>query len=248
MILKNLDHKRLTMATMPDGNFSNACALCPAYHDSFLLDLSNEELDQLKSQCISIHYKKGQSLFLQHNRSEGMFCLKSGQVKITFETSLGDPMTVKIINNVGTIGQHCLCLDRNAHSAICLSDTQTCFFPKRAVRSIAHTNTSFSNRILSILQEDNLQLQYVIGNLRSKSIQQRVAEALLHLERVCGKNNLGYIQIDLTKEELSRIVGASVESVFRTLSEFKTQKWIKTNRRKIQICNQTSLLNIINRT
>lgn len=231
---------------MPDEDVNNPCARCSAFKDSFLKDLSDDELDQLKSQSITLHYKKGQSLFIQHKLSEGMFCIKSGQVKVGFETSLGDQMTLKIINNTGTVGQHCLHLDRNLNSAFCISDTQTCFFPKRIIKKVANSNSLLSNRIISILQEDIQQLHYVIGNLRSKSIQQRVAEALLHLQSVCGKNNHGYIQIELTKEELSRIVGASVESVFRTLSEFKKLKIIKTNKRKILIINEASLQSMIN--
>jgi CRP-like cAMP-binding protein len=231
---------------MPHEYSDNPCAMCPAFRDSFLQDLSNEEVDELKGQSITLHFKKGQTMYRQRKFSEGMFCVRAGQVKIAYETSLGDHITVKIINNTGTVGQHSICLERNLNSAVCLSDTQTCFFPKRLVKSVAQSNVLFSNRINAILQDDIQQLHYIVDNLRSKSIQQRVAEALLHLQKVCGKNNQGYIQIELTKEELSRIVGASVESVFRTLSEFKKQKLIKTNKRRILITNENSLNTIIN--
>ena len=55
-----------------------------------------------------------------------------------------------------------------------------------------------------------------------------------------------YLRISLTREELANIVGTATESVIRLLSEFKTDKLIELNGRKIKILNKKGLEKISN--
>jgi CRP-like cAMP-binding protein len=57
------------------------------------------------------------------------------------------------------------------------------------------------------------------------------------------QNNL---KISLTREELANIVGTATESVIRLLSEFKSDKLVELNGRKIRILNKKGLLKISN--
>jgi CRP-like cAMP-binding protein len=57
------------------------------------------------------------------------------------------------------------------------------------------------------------------------------------------QNNL---KISLTREELANIVGTATESVIRLLSEFKSDKLVELNGRKIRILNKKGLEKISN--
>ena len=54
------------------------------------------------------------------------------------------------------------------------------------------------------------------------------------------------LQISLTREELANIVGTATESVIRLLSEFKGDKLIELNGRKIKIMNVKALKKVGN--
>ena len=54
------------------------------------------------------------------------------------------------------------------------------------------------------------------------------------------------LQISLTREELANMVGTATESVIRLLSEFKTDKLIELNGRKIKLLNIPKLIKIGN--
>ena len=61
-----------------------------------------------------------------------------------------------------------------------------------------------------------------------------------------GLDEQNYLQISLTREELANIVGTATESVIRLLSEFKTDRLIELNGRKIKILNKKGLEKISN--
>ena len=55
-----------------------------------------------------------------------------------------------------------------------------------------------------------------------------------------------FLNISLTREELANIVGTATESVIRLLSEFKSDKLVELNGRKIKILNTKGLEKISN--
>jgi CRP-like cAMP-binding protein len=56
----------------------------------------------------------------------------------------------------------------------------------------------------------------------------------------------GTIQISLTREELANMVGTATESVIRLLSEFKADKMIELQGRKIKLLNIPKLIKVGN--
>jgi CRP-like cAMP-binding protein len=77
-------------------------------------------------------------------------------------------------------------------------------------------------------------------------VRERLAEILLFLVNDFGLDNQDYLQISLTREELANIVGTATESVIRLLSEFKSDRLVELNGRKIRILNRKGLEKISN--
>jgi CRP-like cAMP-binding protein len=61
-----------------------------------------------------------------------------------------------------------------------------------------------------------------------------------------GLDDQNYLKISLTREELANIVGTATESVIRLLSEFKSDKLVELNGRRIRILNRKGLEKISN--
>ena len=85
-----------------------------------------------------------------------------------------------------------------------------------------------------------------ITDIAQKTVKERLAEILLHLESEFGLDSTGVLRISLTREELSNIVGTATESIIRLLSEFKSSGYIETNGRKIKILDKPGLKFIAN--
>jgi CRP-like cAMP-binding protein len=77
-------------------------------------------------------------------------------------------------------------------------------------------------------------------------VRERLAEVLLFLVNDFGIDKENFLNISLTREELANIVGTATESVIRLLSEFKSDKLVELNGRKIKILNTRGLEKISN--
>ena len=85
-----------------------------------------------------------------------------------------------------------------------------------------------------------------ITDIAQKTVRERLAEILLLLVHDFGLDNESFLNISLTREELANIVGTATESVIRLLSEFKSDKLLELNGRKIKILNKKGLEKISN--
>ena len=85
-----------------------------------------------------------------------------------------------------------------------------------------------------------------ITDIAQKSVRERLAEVLIILKNTFKLDNDNILQILLTREELANIIGTATESVIRLLSEFKDDKLIELNGRKIKIINLKGLMKIAN--
>ena len=81
----------------------------------------------------------------------------------------------------------------------------------------------------------------VIVNISQKPVKNRIAETLLHLEKDFGIDPDGFMIIQLSREDISNIVGTATESCIRMLSELKKEKLIETSGKKIKIINKNTL-------
>jgi|GEM_PF-3837839 len=217
------------------------CAQCPSLKESFICDLSEKVRDEIRSKGVIIHYKKGQDIIRQGMQTEGVFCIRKGYVKLLLENMYGEPLTIKLYANAGMVGIHALTSDSNVYTATCLSDCDVCFFPKDVIGEAAAKYSNLAKRLNQISLDNFVQLSNVAVSLVSKSVPQRVAEALISIQQIFGKDHQGNIQQPITKEEIARMVGTSIESVFRTLSDFRKKKYIYFENRQIKILDEPRL-------
>ncbi len=85
-----------------------------------------------------------------------------------------------------------------------------------------------------------------ITDIAQKTVRERLAEVLIHLYDEFGTDENGFLNISLTREELANIVGTATESVIRLLSEFKSDKYIELQGRKIKVKDTRGLEKLSN--
>jgi CRP/FNR family transcriptional regulator len=83
-----------------------------------------------------------------------------------------------------------------------------------------------------------------IQSLAQKSVRERLAETLLFLQKTFldEKNtDPNLISVTLPREDIANIVGTATETVIRLLSEFKADKLIDMEGKRIRILNKDGL-------
>ncbi len=221
------------------------CQNCDSKSISFLSYCTDIERDRVSAVKSCSHYKKGQAIFYEDNLPLGIYCISSGAVKLTRSNKDGKEQIIRFAREGEFLGYRALIADEPlVATATCIEDTVCCFIPKAIFVELLHTNNSINKQMLKALCHDLGIADERIQSLAQKNVRERLAETLLFLQQTFQNFNdqdVSLISVTLPREDIANIVGTATETVIRLLSEFKSDKIIDMEGKKIRIINKNAL-------
>ena len=223
------------------------CNSCSLETGSIFKYLTPEEAEALNYEKDFRQYKRGDILYQEGNRISGFFCINSGIIKV-FKTGFdGKEQIIRFAKKGDIIAYRSVLSNELAcTSAKVIEDTQVCFIPSEILISFIKTNPAYALELLKLACHELGEANSFITDIAQKTVRERLAEVLLFLVNDFGLDPEQYLNISLTREELANIVGTATESVIRLLSEFKSDKLVELNGRRIKILNKKGLEKISN--
>ena len=186
--------------------------------------------------------KKGEPIFEEGESVNGIYCVKDWVCKLSKLSANGKDQIVKLIKPGELLGQRSLISDEPTNlSAVALEDMEVCFIPKSEIISFFNQNNQFSMNVMKTICGDLKEADDHMVSMAQKSVKERLAETLLHLEDTFGKNNDGSLHIQLSREELAGMIGTATESCIRLLSELNKSGIIELTGKKITIVDRNKL-------
>jgi CRP-like cAMP-binding protein len=227
--------------------YIHLCDKCALETNSIFKHLTGEEAEKINFEKDFRHYKRGDVLYHEGNRISGFYCINSGIIKV-FKTGFdGKEQIIRFAKPGDIIAYRSVLSNEPAcTTAKVIEDCQVCFIPSEILISFIKTNPNFALELLKLACHELGEANSYITDIAQKTVRERLAEVLIHLVEDFGLDNQKYLRISLTREELSNIVGTATESVIRLLSEFKTDKLLELNGRKIRVLNIKGLQKISN--
>jgi CRP-like cAMP-binding protein len=210
-------------------------------------NLTREEADIINFEKEFRQFRRGDILYKEGSRISGFYCIHSGIIKV-FKTGLDGKEQIIRFAKPGEIIAYRSVLSNEVActSAKVIDDCQVCFIPSEILISLVKSNPTYALEILKLACHELGEANSFITDIAQKTVRERLAEILLLLLNDFCIDEQNYLKISLTREELANIVGTATESVIRLLSEFKTDKLVELNGRKIKILNQKGLEKISN--
>jgi CRP-like cAMP-binding protein len=223
------------------------CDKCALETGSLFKYLTREEVDMINFEKEFRQFRRGDILYKEGGRISGFYCIHTGIIKV-FKTGLDGKEQIIRFAKPGDIIAYRSVLSNEVActSAKVIEDCQVCFIPSEILISLIKSNSSYALEILKLACHELGEANSFITDIAQKTVRERLAEILLLLLNDFGLDEQNYLQISLTREELANIVGTATESVIRLLSEFKTDRLIELNGRKIKIMNKKGLEKISN--
>lgn len=223
------------------------CEKCALETNSIFKHLSHDEAVKLNYEKDFRHYKKGDVLYHEGNRISGFYCINSGIIKV-YKTGLdGKEQIIRFAKPGDIIAYRSVLSNEPAcTTSKVIEDCQVCFIPSEVLISFIKTNSNFSLELMKLACHELGEANSYITDIAQKTVRERLAEVVLKLVEDFGLDNQKFLKISLTREELANIVGTATESVIRLLSEFKSDKLIELNGRKIKILDIKGLEKISN--
>jgi CRP-like cAMP-binding protein len=223
------------------------CDKCSFESSSIFKYLTPEEVETINFEKDFRQYKRGDILYQEGNRICGFFCINSGIIKV-FKTGFdGKKQIIRFAKKGDIIAYRSVLSNELAcTSAKVIEDCQVCFIPSEILISFIKTNPAYALELLKLACHELGEANSFITDIAQKTVKERLAEVLLFLVNDFGNDDQQFLNISLTREELANIVGTATESVIRLLSEFKSDKLVELNGRKIRILNSKGLEKISN--
>jgi len=186
--------------------------------------------------------KRGEQIFTEGDPVTGVYFVTSGNVKV--HKRWGDKELILRFANAGKIfGHRGIGLESQVYpiSATALEETQLCFIPIDFFKATLKVNTEFMYNLLLFYADELQNSERKMRNLALMPVKSRLAVALINLQTQFGLSSDGFIDVELSRQDLAAYAGATYETVFRTLNEMMMENLILTHGKKIQIANEVDL-------
>jgi CRP-like cAMP-binding protein len=214
---------------------------------SIFRHLSNDELSQIPIDQEPQQYKRGSIIYQEGDRIYGFYLVKKGIIKIYKTGFDGKEQIIRFAKKGDIMGfRSTLSRERACTTTKVIEDAQIIFVHAESVIKFVKTNGEFAMELLQIACRELGEANDYITDIAQKTVRERLAEVLIHLKKEFDLDNEKFLKISLTREELANIVGTATESVIRLLSEFRNDKLIELQGRRIKIIDEETLIKIGN--
>ncbi|MBI3978369.1 MAG: Crp/Fnr family transcriptional regulator [Chloroflexi bacterium] len=208
------------------------------------LDLSPEEMRALEDMTRMTTVARGQVIYRQEDRAEGLFLLKKGRVRLSRVTANGKKLEVALLEPGTFFGEMPLLGERLRHAdAEAVEASTLCVMSQADIERLVVGKPQVALRMLESLGRRLAESEARLEDLAYRSVAARLASVLLRLGRDRGDAIEG-----ITHQELGDAVGAYRETVTKTLDEFQAAGYVELARRRIRILNRSGLAALLEDT
>lgn len=200
--------------------------------------LSEEDQAKLAELMSEETLRRGEALFHEGDSGEHLFIIVDGKIKLGHASDDGRENLIAILGPGEIIGELSL-FDKGPRStsATAVAPTTLMSLSHADLMSFIDTNPDMAKHMLRQLAQRLRKTNEQMADLVFADVPGRVAKALLDLARRFGERTQEgvYVAHDLTQEEIAHLVGASRETVNKSLADFVSRGWIRLEGRAVTL-------------
>lgn len=189
-------------------------------------------------------FAKKDSIYFEGDMPSSMYLVLKGRVKTTKMCSEGKEF-ITGIHEKGELFGHIAIFRRTDYvdSAIATLESEVLLIPKNDMLEQMEKNGGIVNQIIMFLSNEISEKEEKMKSLAYNSVRSRVAAVLLQLgaKKYSNEKKAELNSITVSREDLASMVGTASESLVRTLSDFRYENIIDTDRGKIVITDPECL-------
>ncbi len=200
--------------------------------------LKKDGLKKISAFFEEASFKNNETIFNEGDPSDVLYILAKGNVKIVKHTVVGKDIILEIMSP-GDIFGGVAVLDNKPFPATAQAMKSASIIKmKRA--DLMRVLDKYPDLKLEIVRyfSDKLRDSHeMLKNIATERVERRIASLLLKLSEKIVVDGEGYKKLDfpLTRQEISEMVGTTVETCIRTMSKFQKKGIIKTTAGSISI-------------
>ncbi|QRV02093.1 Crp/Fnr family transcriptional regulator [Arcanobacterium phocisimile] len=205
-------------------------------HVELFRELDESDRADLLALMSETTLKRGESLFHEGDSGDRLYVVTDGKVKLSHTADDGRENLIAVLGPGEIIGELTL-FDLGARSSTvtAIAATSLLSLSHKDMMTYIDSHPAMAKSMLRELARRLRTTNQQMADLVFSDVPGRVAKALLDLaERFGERTQEGiYVAHDLTQEELAHLVGASRETVNKSLADFTSRGWIRLEGRAV---------------
>ena len=208
-----------------------------------LSDSSYTVLGGLDAISSSATYPRGSVLFVEGQKSAGIFILRSGRVRLSTGSADGKSLIIRIAEPGEVMGLASAITGRaNELNAEALAPIECGVISRDSFLQFLRESSSEALRMAEILSDMYAATLKQVRYLGlSASTAEKVARFLLELPASQRGGNGHVQQVPLTHKQIAEMIGSSRETITRTLARFRREKLVQVNCSELRITDRSGL-------
>lgn len=194
----------------------------------------------------NVHYKKKHVLHEVGQRPLYLYYITTGKVKEFIVNADGKELITNIYGQGDFFGHTEIFKECNyLRKAQVLEDVSLILIPKENFLNHIYSDVSLAKKFIKLMAQNILEDEELILNMAYNSLRKKVAQGIIKLIDKFNDTIDGKYTVTISREDLSNIIGASQESMIRTLKEFKLENLIEIgNNGNIIVLDEKRLRNL----
>jgi CRP-like cAMP-binding protein len=221
------------------GMILSACLL-PTYDV-----LSEEQIKRINENSFLVRHRKFESIFSQDKPVSYVMFVRSGLVKLFKDADKDKSVILKIAGPSSYLGiLSVFNVNLYAVSASSLEDSEIVYAGLPMIRDLICENGQYALHLMKAISAEGMYMVNRMIAFSQKQIPGRIAEVLLYFSKTVY--NSDQYTLPLSRQELADLVSSTKESVSRTLTEFKNDRMIEIDDKKV-VLKSKELLEILSK-
>ncbi|EQB12508.1 MULTISPECIES: Crp/Fnr family transcriptional regulator [Sphingobium] len=219
---------------------SQCCNACVVRDRAICADLNEGDRDALSRLGRRVTLQAGQTVMWEGDDSMVVANVIEGTLKLATSTGDGREQIVGVVYAADFIGRPFGA--RTPHSVTALTNARLCLFPRGGFDGFAMRHGELQHRLLQRTLDDLDRTRAWMLLLGRKSAREKVATFLLDMSRRLHADRDGVIALPLSRQQIADILGITIETVSRQLTEMKRDGFIDlVGRRGVRPVNMAAL-------
>ena len=206
------------------------------------------DISAIASFIIPKHLAKGDYLFREGDRSEGFYIVQKGVINIHRVSAAGKEQIIHLFRPIESFAEATLATEGGYPADARATESSTVLLvPQKNFVDLLRKRPDLALRMLGSMSQHLRVLVRLLDDLTLKDMETRLANWLLnHCPRPLA-NVPAIVQLDRTKRVLAAEMGATSETLSRTLAKFRDQKLLRVKGDTITVLHPAKLGGILRR-
>ncbi|WP_018750083.1 Crp/Fnr family transcriptional regulator [Paenibacillus sanguinis] len=228
---------------------SCACHLQPPHHNHpsclahvpVFAGLHSSEAELLHSVMRTAQYRKGELIFREGDRSESLYVVNQGIIKLTKLEDNGKEHIIRLLFPGDFFGQFALLQEKPHYASAYAADTTgVCRIHRSDFLNVLRRDTDTAARFMTALSAQLEEADAWAAVLTLLEADRRLAKMLLYFRQKTALSSDEFI-LPVSKKELAGLIGATPETLSRKLKQLSQEGVLSVTGRKLRLLDIPAL-------